>query len=840
MGNGYRSYDPGEKCFQQPDAWSPFGLGGLNDRAYCTGDPVNWHDPSGHFMISRQGAASQLASLDEMIRDTAPPVHERAAWWEWVLLGVFTVIGVIAALMTGGAMMIFLLTILVISTILEIASLATRHTNPRLSKKLGYAALATGLADIAVAGFKKLGQGLIWVARRANQMRKAVKFHAVFKLARRSKIYVSHFDDITQIGSVSDKARAAGAASRLDNAFDIGSEARHIDGLVENSLGITTWGGKHMGFSALSPNKYNAGGVYATVDHYRVAHTIAKNSDEIADISSVAKQYSKAAKQHKNSQAIAQSSLMSDAADTLGRVHKKVAKQHAALRKLKAEHTQAFEQVTTLKGVHEELVGLRTYQEFHFQPNTASRFLGRDHGPDVPDLEQLLGTSRPSNRKEIYDELIGSLDALDLDLAPGGRVKSVLDDAAETAKHLHPDNYQVVHPLTGEVSTVQQLQDQYFRTTLNQEMANALGAQKKAALFNLANTIGDQKPVKKWWALAEAEKDVAKRHRMFREIHRELINSCASRHTIAVQRLEQANARLGAKAHVVHDLLDEQANAYKMFSDARANWFSSATGSVPEAKLAPLRMLETPMSTPQLRLNVYGHLDELGLQATISTRGQEVIHEMSAPRYGLRVSHWEDRTDAALKALEKKGLNEREMQEVTNRLGGNSPAVAQWWGPEQLHRQLIAKGLDPANFDQVRLVMCHGATGGDASFAKKFALTSNSSVKAFENSVTSTGFIEAAGSHHTNGLIEHMGHQSNAGALAKMESSYEGLVQQVTESGKTLGDITTEAGRSFNSVYLSLAKHNNAYNTYQPRYFSPLQDLVDSYKSAVPMRLPPI
>lgn len=48
LGNGYRSYRPSIRRFEQPDDDSPFGVGGINCYAYCEGDPVNRTDPSGH------------------------------------------------------------------------------------------------------------------------------------------------------------------------------------------------------------------------------------------------------------------------------------------------------------------------------------------------------------------------------------------------------------------------------------------------------------------------------------------------------------------------------------------------------------------------------------------------------------------------------------------------------------------------------------------------------------------------------------------------------------------------------------------------------------------------
>lgn len=53
LGNGYRAYSPATMRFNAPDSLSPFGKGGVNAYAYCTGDPVNQSDPTGHFALSK-------------------------------------------------------------------------------------------------------------------------------------------------------------------------------------------------------------------------------------------------------------------------------------------------------------------------------------------------------------------------------------------------------------------------------------------------------------------------------------------------------------------------------------------------------------------------------------------------------------------------------------------------------------------------------------------------------------------------------------------------------------------------------------------------------------------
>jgi len=47
LGNGHRLFKPATMRFYSPDEISPFGAGGLNAYAYCSGDPINFLDPSG-------------------------------------------------------------------------------------------------------------------------------------------------------------------------------------------------------------------------------------------------------------------------------------------------------------------------------------------------------------------------------------------------------------------------------------------------------------------------------------------------------------------------------------------------------------------------------------------------------------------------------------------------------------------------------------------------------------------------------------------------------------------------------------------------------------------------
>ena len=52
LGNGHRFYSPILMRFLSPDSLSPFGRGGISVYAYCGGEPVNRHDPTGQVFES--------------------------------------------------------------------------------------------------------------------------------------------------------------------------------------------------------------------------------------------------------------------------------------------------------------------------------------------------------------------------------------------------------------------------------------------------------------------------------------------------------------------------------------------------------------------------------------------------------------------------------------------------------------------------------------------------------------------------------------------------------------------------------------------------------------------
>lgn len=163
-GNGYRSYDPTLCRYVQPDWLAPVGEGGLNPYQHCP-DPVNLHDPSGAIMLSRWEQNQVLQNLDQELQETR--AMEVGGRWRGLALSlVLTVVGVVATVFSGGtaSMVLFgVLTALSVASFgLEVASVLTAESNPKLSKALGIASMAVGVLSAACfMGAIKAGVSLL-------------------------------------------------------------------------------------------------------------------------------------------------------------------------------------------------------------------------------------------------------------------------------------------------------------------------------------------------------------------------------------------------------------------------------------------------------------------------------------------------------------------------------------------------------------------------------------------------------------------------------------------------------------------------------------------------------
>jgi RHS repeat-associated protein len=70
LGNGHRLFNTRLMRFSSPDALSPFDQGGNNGYAYCAGDPINRHDPTGAMWEFLKEMGQQLKT--SFLRNSVP------------------------------------------------------------------------------------------------------------------------------------------------------------------------------------------------------------------------------------------------------------------------------------------------------------------------------------------------------------------------------------------------------------------------------------------------------------------------------------------------------------------------------------------------------------------------------------------------------------------------------------------------------------------------------------------------------------------------------------------------------------------------------------------------
>lgn len=247
LGDGYRVYEPRHQAFYQSDSLSPFGEGGLNDRAYCAGqDPVNWHDPSGHIMVSRREQEQNLASLDQMIHETTPAQqhHEPAAWWEWALLVGGTALAVVGSIATGGALGVVFFAIAAVSFGLGAAALALRQSNPELSEKLELASMIVGFLDLLALPAMRLGGWLAKGVAKAFSVIRSLRSSALqgikslIKPLMRPKTFRGVVDDLIRSADTSLASIELGGVKRNGRVLSMAPNEIHGIGIFDDIVGV--------------------------------------------------------------------------------------------------------------------------------------------------------------------------------------------------------------------------------------------------------------------------------------------------------------------------------------------------------------------------------------------------------------------------------------------------------------------------------------------------------------------------------------------------------------------------------------------------------------------------
>ncbi|QLL16011.1 RHS repeat-associated core domain-containing protein [Pseudomonas chlororaphis] len=136
LGNGYRAYNPIMRAFYSPDSFSPFGVAGVNRYQYCSLDPINFVDPSGH-LSWQAGVGIGLGVVG-------------------ILMSVFTLGGSLAMLGGGalhaGGLGVTSAVLGLASGATGIASAALEESDPDTSAALGWASLGLGLGSMAFGG----------------------------------------------------------------------------------------------------------------------------------------------------------------------------------------------------------------------------------------------------------------------------------------------------------------------------------------------------------------------------------------------------------------------------------------------------------------------------------------------------------------------------------------------------------------------------------------------------------------------------------------------------------------------------------------------------------------
>ncbi len=153
----HRPYSPALGQFLAPDRASPFGPGGLNTLAYCSGDPINCADPTGHWIKWLVAGIGLVLSAVAVV--TSVGLASAA-------VGV-VVAGGIKALTVGNAAAIAGTTLGVAGLAVESVALAAAGVgDDKTAGILGWVGLGLGVAGLAPALVKTAGKAATKLADR--------------------------------------------------------------------------------------------------------------------------------------------------------------------------------------------------------------------------------------------------------------------------------------------------------------------------------------------------------------------------------------------------------------------------------------------------------------------------------------------------------------------------------------------------------------------------------------------------------------------------------------------------------------------------------------------------
>jgi|GEM_PF-2922148 len=216
LGNGYRLYDPIWGRFLSWDSWSPFDAGGVAGYVFGRGDPVNYHDPSGHQVVAQYSRW-----------EAQPAMHSTAFR---IVMGA---LGVLIAPFTAGMSVLLAVATTALSAVsfaFDVASIIIADSDPELASTLeawgqvfGLAGSAAGVA-MTVHGMKSAPKlSSLFKARGGPAMRRPpVKFiKTPRELMNAQKLRTQALARLTEN---IDKAKAAGVYDSIKPGF-VGSQA---------------------------------------------------------------------------------------------------------------------------------------------------------------------------------------------------------------------------------------------------------------------------------------------------------------------------------------------------------------------------------------------------------------------------------------------------------------------------------------------------------------------------------------------------------------------------------------------------------------------------------------
>ncbi|RII76149.1 RHS repeat domain-containing protein [Pseudomonas monteilii] len=159
LGRGYRAYNPGLMRFHSPDTAAP-EQAGINPYVYCGGNPVNWHDPSGHFGMRHQ---------TELPYVPPKPLKPKADWRSWIGVALGAIFAVVSYMLLPpvGMTMAFALGAgsLALDVGATVTSVAAIVTGSEAANDWAFwLGVASAVSTLGIMGYSRIGAKAVTAA----------------------------------------------------------------------------------------------------------------------------------------------------------------------------------------------------------------------------------------------------------------------------------------------------------------------------------------------------------------------------------------------------------------------------------------------------------------------------------------------------------------------------------------------------------------------------------------------------------------------------------------------------------------------------------------------------